>query len=402
MSDIILVINAGSSSLKFATFRAKPDASPERTAYGEIDCIGIAPHLVLHDHTGAKVEDRDIAPLVKSDTGHQQALAWLIGWLGETAEAKLVAVGHRVVHGGDQFTQPVRMTPEVLRCLEDLVPMAPMHQPHNLSAARVFASLRPSVPQFACFDTGFHATQPWVAQAFALPSRVSGVGVRRYGFHGLSYEYIASVLPQHLGSRAVGRVVVAHLGNGASLCAMHRCQSVATTMGFTALDGLMMGTRCGNLDPGVLLFLMGEKGMTLAEVEKLLYHESGLLGVSGVSPDMRILEASDQVGARKAIDLYVYRIVREMGSLVAVLGGIDALIFTAGIGEHSMLIRQRVCQDVAWLGVDIDENANHGNRSQISTVYSRVSAWVIPTNEELMIARHTLNLLTHRRELHQA
>ena len=267
---------------------------------------------------------------------------------------------------------------------------------HNLSAIRAIGKLLPELPQVACFDTGFHTTQAWVAQAFALPRHITQAGVKRYGFHGLSYEYIASVLPAHLGTVADGRVVVAHLGNGASLCAIQGRRSVASTMGFTALDGLMMGTRCGSLDPGVVLYLMSALGMSVQAVEKLLYEQSGLLGVSGVSGDMRAVEASGTLQAREAIELYVYRIGQQLGSLAASLGGLDALIFTAGIGENSAMIRRRVCRDAAWLGIELDEDANQASASGarcISTAGSRVAAWVIPANEELMIARHTQAVL---------
>lgn len=393
MKGSILVVNAGSSSLKFAIFDVKANALLERAAYGEIDRIGIAPHVVARDQTGSTVEDLDITPSSDGDTGHRRALEWLIDWLGETTRATLLAVGHRVVHGGGQFTKPIRITGDVVEQLERLAPLAPLHQLHNLSSVRAITCLRPGVLQVACFDTAFHTTQPWVAQTFALPRGIRLTDVKRYGFHGLSYEFVASVLPQFLSGGADGKVVVAHLGNGASLCAMRQRRSIATTMGFTALDGLMMGTRCGSLDPGVLLYLLAEKGMSLKEVERMLYHESGLLGVSDISSDMRVLESSNQPTAQAAIELFVYRICRELGSLVAALGGLDALVFTAGIGENSAMIRRRVCHEAAWLGIEIDENANRGSQLRLSTQRSRVSIWIIPTNEELMIAQHTLALL---------
>ncbi|MFZ2294282.1 MAG: acetate/propionate family kinase, partial [Polaromonas sp.] len=283
--------------------------------------------------------------------------------------------------------------------LEQLSSLAPLHQPHNLSAIRAIASLLPELPQVACFDTEFHTTQAWVAQACALPRHITQTGVKRYGFHGLSYEYIASILPRQLGAVAHGKVVVAHLGNGASMCAMRNRKSVASTMGFSTLDGLMMGTRCGSLDPGIVLYLMSGLGMSMQAVEKLLYEQSGLLGVSGVSGDMRTVEASGTQAAQEAIDLYVYRIGQELGSLAASLGGLDALVFTAGIGENGATIRRRVCQDAAWLGIELDEDANRAHESgprRISTVGSRVAAWVIPTNEELMIAQHTQAMLQGR------
>jgi acetate kinase len=281
----------------------------------------------------------------------------------------------------------------VLKQLKRLCPLAPLHQPHNLAAIELIAALEPALPQFACFDTAFHADQPWEAQTYALPRRLRDAGVKRYGFHGLSYEYIASVLPAQLGALADQRVVVAHLGNGASMCALRNRRSVATSMGFTALDGLMMGTRCGSLDPGVVLYLAMELGMDAKAIEHMLYHESGLLGVSEISSDMRVLEASDDPRAKAAIDLFVHRIHRELGSLAAALGGLDALVFTAGIGEHSNLVRERVCRAAAWLGISLDEEANRAGARRISSAASRASAWVIPTNEELMLTRHAQDLL---------
>jgi acetate kinase len=327
--------------------------------------------------------------------GQQTALAALLAWLqAHPTQGRLLAAAHRVVHGGEHFTEPTRVTPEVLVQLEALVPLAPLHQPHNLAAIRAFSSLLPTLPQVACFDTAFHAHQAWVAQAFALPRRISQTGVKRYGFHGVSYEYIASVLPQHLGAAAQGRVVVAHLGNGASMCAMKGLRSVASSMGFTALDGLMMGTRCGQMDPGVLLYLMQHEGMSAAQLEAMLYKESGLLGVSGLSSDMRALEASQHPDAQAAIDLYVHCITRELGALAAVLGGLDALVFTAGIGEHSALVRERVCKEAQWLGLSFAPEANLAHQACISAPGSAVSAWVIPTNEEWMIAQHAQALLS--------
>jgi acetate kinase len=281
------------------------------------------------------------------------------------------------------------VTPEVIGKLEKLVPLAPLHQPHNLAPIRALAQNRPDVPQVACFDTAFHRTQPEVAQAYALPRAITERGVRRYGFHGLSYEYIAGALPQAAPQVAGGRVVVAHLGNGSSMCALLGGRSVASTMGFTAVDGLVMGTRCGNIDPGVILYLIDELKMDARAVEDMIYKRSGLLGVSGISSDMRTLLASDEPAARFAVELFTYRIGRELGSLAAALGGIDALVFTAGIGEHAPLVRERVCRLAGWLGVELDPAANGADGPRISTAASRVSAWVIPTNEELMIARHT-------------
>lgn len=400
MSEALLVINSGSSSVKFAAYDVEADATLRRIAHGKIEGIGSAPRMLVWGQDGTPLEDRRIAVSTDPVRGPEEAFRQLFDWLAQHAAGRtLLAVGHRVVHGGEQFARPAFVTPGILDQLEQLSPLAPLHQPHNLSAIRAIASLLPELPQVACFDTEFHTTQAWVAQACALPRHITQTGVKRYGFHGLSYEYIASILPRQLGAVAHGKVVVAHLGNGASMCAMRNRKSVASTMGFTALDGLMMGTRCGSLDPGILLYLMSGLGMSVQAVEKLLYEQSGLLGVSGVSGDMRTVEASGTRAAQEAIDLYVYRIAQQLGSLAASLGGLDALIFTAGIGENGAPIRRRVCQDAAWLGIELDEDANRAHESgprRISTAGSRVAAWVIPTNEELMIAQHTQAMLQGR------
>jgi acetate kinase len=298
-----------------------------------------------------------------------------------------------VVHGGLSYTQPVRLDAQVLSALERFIPLAPLHQPHNLAPIRILLDRQPEVAQVACFDTAFHSSNPEISQRFAIPDDLHQAGVRRYGFHGLSYEYIASVLPEHDARAAAGRTVVLHLGNGASMCALDGGRSVANTVGFTAVDGLPMGTRCGAIDPGVLLYLMDERGMDARAIEALIYQRSGLLGISGISSDMRTLLASDDPRARTAVDVYIYRIRRELGSLVAALGGIDALVFTAGIGENSAEIRARVREDAAWLGVKPGARANARGGPRISAPRSRVSAWAIPTNEELMIARHTESVL---------
>jgi acetate kinase len=305
----------------------------------------------------------------------------------------VVAAGHRIVHGADRYSAPVLLTEALLAELAGFVPLAPLHQPHNLAAVEALAALAPDLPQVGCFDTAFHRTQPALAQAFALPRALSAEGIKRYGFHGLSYEYIAGVLPQHLGPAAEGRVVVAHLGNGASMCGMIGRRSAATTMGFTALDGLMMGTRAGNLDPGVLLYLIQHKGMDVERLTRLLYKESGLLGVSDLSQDMRTLLASDRPAAREAIELFCYRATRELGSLAAALGGLDALVFTGGIGERAAPVRARICTAAAWLGLSLDEAANATNATVISAAESRVAVLVVPTDEERMIAQHTVALL---------
>jgi acetate kinase len=400
MNKALLVINSGSSSVKFAAYDLAPDAALTRIANGRIEGIGSAPRLLVWGPDGAPLEDRSLNVSVEAALGPEEAFRQLFDWLQQHAAGRtLLAIGHRVVHGSERFARPAWVTPDILAQLDSFTPLAPLHQPYNLSAIHAIAGLYPDLPQVACFDTEFHTSQPWVAQACALPRAITQAGVKRYGFHGLSYEYIASILPAHLGAAANGRVVVAHLGNGASMCAMHQRQSVASTMGFTALDGLMMGTRCGSLDPGVVLHLMSGLGMSVQAVEKLLYEQSGLLGVSGISGDMRTVAASDTPEAREAIDLYVYRIRQELGSLAASLGGLDALVFTAGIGENSAMIRHRVCRDAAWLGVELDEDANQAPASGarcISKPSSRVAAWVIPTNEELMIAQHTQAVLQGR------
>jgi acetate kinase len=380
---VILVLNAGSSSLKFSLFEVAADLP--LVWRGEIDGIGGHPHFVVRDTAGHVVED-------SRPTG--DLLATLLDWIDRHASGRtVVAAGHRVVHGGTRFSAPVLIGDGVLEALERLVPLAPLHQPHNLDPIRRLSRARPDLPQVACFDTAFHRTQPAVAQAFALPRELTEAGVVRYGFHGLSYEYIARALPPLAGAAGSGRVVVAHLGNGASLCALRNGRSVATTMSFTALDGLPMGTRSGALDPGVVLYLLTEGKMDVAAVTDLLYHRSGLLAVSGLSGDMRELLASPAAGARAAVELFVYRVGRELGSLAAALGGLDALVFTAGIGEHAVPVRAGVCAGAAWLGVRLDGEANARGGPRISADDSAVSVWVIPTNEELMIAEHTRRLV---------
>jgi len=387
MADVILVLNAGSSSIKFSAFEEQDDAL-ELVVHGQVDGLYTATarfEAVDRDggHHARESSDGDALD-------HREGLEQIGAFLSDHREGhSLVAVGHRVVHGGQRFSRPARVTPAVVDELEKLTPLAPLHQPHNLTPIRILEAMQPDVPQVACFDTAFHHTQPEVAQAFALPASITGRGVRRYGFHGLSYEYIASVLPDVAPRAASGRTVVAHLGNGASMCSLVACKSVASTMGFTAVDGLPMGTRCGSLDPGVLLYLMEELGMDARAVEDLLYRQSGLLGVSGVSSDMRALLASDDPRARFAIELFIYRISRELGSLAAAMDGIDALVFTAGIGEHAAAIREGVVRRAAWLGAELDAEANGKGGPLISAASSRVPVWVIPTNEELMIARHT-------------
>ena len=391
MTAGILVLNAGSSSIKFALYPSS-GADGEKTAlyHGEIDGIGHEVRLTARDASGTSVVDTTI----KSPASHEHALSALLEWIARhSREIKLAAAGHRVVHGGREFTSPVMLTPDVMKKLEALNPLAPLHQPHNLAAIKALSKLHPSLPQVACFDTAFHATQSAVATAFALPRALSEKGVRRYGFHGLSYEYIASILPDHLGAKADGNVVVAHLGHGASMCAMSKGRSVATTMGFSALDGLVMGRRCGALDPGVILYLLDEEGMNSAQISHLLYEESGLFGVSGISDDMRDLLSSRDAHAAEAVELFVYRIVRELGSLAAALGGIGALVFTGGIGENSAEIRARVCRQAAWLGIELDGQANRAGGPQISHPESATAVLALRTDEEYVIANHTRRLL---------
>jgi acetate kinase len=391
MIAAILVVNAGSSSIKFALYpiaRSDDDKTPVYS--GEIEGIGDVARLRVHDAGDKRVEDSAIDGTVT----HHVALSVLLKWIAKNSGGiELAAAGHRVVHGGREFTGPVKITADVMRKLEALCPLAPQHQPHNLAAVDALSKLHPKLRQVACFDTSYHTTQPLVATAFALPRALSEKGVRRYGFHGLSYEYIVGILPEHLGPRADGKVVVAHLGHGASMCAMVNRKSIATTMGFSALDGLVMGKRCGALDPGVVLYLLDHEGMSSKQISHLLYEESGLFGVSGVSDDMRELLTSGDAHAAEAIDLFVYRIVRELGSLVAALGGLDALVFTGGIGEHAPEIRTRVCRQATWLGVRVDERANAGGGPVISELASSISVLALKTNEEYVIARHTRNLI---------
>jgi acetate kinase len=391
MADAIVVLNAGSSSIKYSLFLERGE-DLELDVRGQIEGIYTAPHFVAKGRDGAQRSEKSWPEGTK--LGHEAALGHLFEFLkAELADDRLVGVGHRVVHGALDYREPVRVDAAVLAKLEKLVPLAPLHQPHNLAPIRALLAAVPDLPQVACFDTSFHRTNPEIAQRFAIPAALHDAGVRRYGFHGLSYEYIASVLAQYDAKAASGKTVVLHLGNGASMCAIEGGRSVASTMGFTAVEGLPMGTRTGSLDPGVILYLMDERKMDARAVEKLIYNQSGLLGVSGISSDMRTLLASDDPRAKLAIDLYCYRIRREMGSLAGALGGMDAIVFTAGIGENSAEIRTRVCRDASWLGVELDAAANAKGGPRISAAGSRVSVWSIPTNEELMIARHTRRVI---------
>ena len=402
----ILVVNTGSSSLKFQVFNLA-GGDLQCAIRGLIEGVGTTPQIRAWRGDGRtmSVEGFALTPIDQIAQGGRvervehpdtQSLAFdaLWQWLpGQLDGARLIGVGHRVVHGGSQYSRPVRIDAPALAQLDGLAALAPLHQPHNLAPIRSLLALHPDLPQVACFDTAFHRTQPLEAELFALPMHFYDEGVRRYGFHGLSYEYVGRRIAELAPQAGAGRVIVAHLGNGASMAALHGGRSVATTMGFTALDGLPMGTRSGNLDPGLLLHLMRERALSLQQIETLLYQQSGLLGLSGLSADMRVLQASSEPRARLAIDYFTYRVAREAGSLAAALGGLDALVFTAGIGEHSAPVRAAICDRLRWLGVDIDPQANRESRLCLSPESAAVSTWVIPTDEERMIAEHTCTTL---------
>jgi len=389
--DYALVLNAGSSSLKFCVFCRPEEKGWQLEARGQIEGIGTAPRLGAKDGAGETIADQALDAGVRDG---RAALDRLAGWLRERYRgARVLGVGHRVVHGGPRFAGPVQVTPEVLEELRALVPLAPLHQPHNIAAIEAVFNRLPDVPQVACFDTSFHRGQEAVAELVPLPRELCRAGVQRYGFHGLSYEFVAQALPGVAPEIATGRVIVAHLGSGASVCALRGGRSVDSSFSFTALDGLCMGTRPGAVDPGVILYLFQGLGLSAQEVEKVLYKKSGLLGISGISNDMRDLLDSPEESARLAVDYFVYQAAKQIGALAAVLGGIDGLVFTAGIGENSVEIRRRIGLSCAWLGIELDAEANARNGPRISTAASRVSLWVVPTNEELMIARHTGLLL---------
>jgi acetate kinase len=391
MDDYALVLNAGSSSLKFCVYRRAEGENWRLEARGQIEGIGTSAHLSVKDAEGARLADQALDAAVRDG---RQALDALAAWLrSKYGGARVLGVGHRVVHGGAQHARPTVVSRQVLAELQQLIPLAPLHQPHNLAAIEAVFERLPDVPQVACFDTAFHRSHSPVAALIPLPRNLCQSELQRYGFHGLSYEYIASVLPQVAPEIARERVIVAHLGSGASLCALKDGKSVDSTLSFTALDGLCMGTRPGTVDPGVILYLFQNLGLSAKQVEDILYKKSGLLGISGISNDMRDLLGSNESGARLAVDYFVYRAAKEIGALAAVLGGIDGLVFTAGIGENSPEIRQRICASSAWLGLELDAEANTRKGPRISRPGSKVSAWVIPTNEELMIARHTGRLL---------
>jgi acetate kinase len=387
--EVLLVLNAGSSSIKFCLFQGRAELL-RCGLRGQVSTIDDVTRLVAR-RGALTIADRALGD---GTLRHADAFASLLEFIcGEVAGAAIAGVGHRVVHGGAEFIEPAVVQADTLARLERYVPLAPLHQPHNLEAIRLVTSGLPAVPQVACFDTAFHRNVPEVAQRYALPSRLAEAGIRRYGFHGISYEYIASVLPGLDARAAKGRTVVFHLGNGASMCAMRDCRSVATTMGFTAVSGLPMGTRSGSVDPGVVLFLQDKLGYGIRDVERLLYQESGLLGMSDISGDMRVLLASDAPSARLAVDVFVYRAGRELGSLAAALGGLDAVVFTAGVGENQPEVRARICRDARWLGIELDEDANRAQRRCISQPMSAVAAYVIPTDEELVIGRHLGHVL---------
>ncbi len=391
MKQGILTINAGSSSIKFALFPLEHPISQYAEVSGQIDGIGAeSTRLVAKNRGGERIADQVIPG---EQVNHSSALNAMLQWFLATYTGwQIVSVGHRVVHGGDLYSQPTVVDKQVLEHLTSFIPLAPLHEPHNVAGIKALQDLLPGVPQVACFDTAFHRSQPEVAQLFALPRALTAEGIKRYGFHGLSYEYVARSLPQFT-HRADGRIIVAHLGNGASMAAMVNRKCVATTLGFSTIDGLVMGTRCGNLDPGVVLHLMETKGWSVKDMTRILYKESGLLGISGISQDMRTLLASDKPEAREAVELFCYRIAREIGSLAAAAGGVDAIVFTGGIGEHAAEVRRRVCQQSEWLGVHLNPEANSRHETVISSAQSQVDVLVIPTNEEWMMAHHAQALL---------
>jgi acetate kinase len=391
MTAQILILNAGSSSLKFALF-AEEGQGLLRQASGQIEGLNVFPHFVLKSGQGELLENQMIPK--HAVAGHEGALQYLVDTLKtHFPRMDVHAVGHRVVHGGPHYADPLILTDAVIAELEEFIPLAPLHQPHNLSGITAAHAAFPGAVQIACFDTAFHRSHPWVNDAFALPREYYDKGVRRYGFHGLSYEYVSAKLREVAPDVASGRVVIAHLGAGASMCGVRNGKSIASTMGFSALDGLPMGTRCGQLDPAVVLYLMEHEGLSGKDVAEILYKRSGLSGLSGLSGDMRELEAAGTPEAEQAIDYFVFRIRRELGGLAAALSGLDALVFCGGIGENSARIRHRICEDLHWLGVELDDGRNLRNDMRVSDHSSRAQIFVIKTDEEAMIARHTIDLL---------
>lgn len=387
-NQALLTINSGSSSLKFALFARDEADTPQRLYRGEFTAIGAAGSFRVHNASGDRLHAQEM-----TTSDHAQTLKVLLEWLSKQEPSlQLAGVGHRIVHGGRRLHMPVHVSDDTIAYLHTLIPLAPNHQPACLMGITALQVLQPRLPQVACFDTAFHHKHPTVEQHFALPALPVLDEVRRYGFHGLSYEYIASVLPDHLGALADGKIIVAHLGHGASLCAIHQRRSIATTMTFTPLDGIPMGTRCGSIDPAVSLYLQNQ-GMTADEVSDLLYFQSGLLGISGETDDMAELLVSSSTSAKQAVDYFVHHTVRAIGSLAAALSGIDALVFTGGIGEHAAPIREAICKQSEWLGLHLDTAANQLGQSCISQPDSPVQAWVIPTDEESVIARHSLRVL---------
>ena len=389
MAELIAVVNAGSSSVKFGFYDREGDEP--LLLKGQVEQIGVSPTLTASDGDGNDVAEKNW-PAEGFD--HNEAMRAILDTAKELLPGSTVSgIGHRVVHGGTRFAAPVEVTADVISELDKLAPLAPLHQPHNLAPIKAIAEKMSHIRQVACFDTAFHRSQPHLAQAFALPREISDAGVRRYGFHGLSYDFVSSRLRDVAPDHADKRIIIAHLGNGASLCGIHEGRSVATTMGFTAVEGLVMGTRCGSVDPGVLIYLMDERGMDARALESLVYKKSGLLGVSGISSDMRTLRQSDDPKAKEAIDLFIYRIVREIGSLSAALGGLDGLVFTGGIGQRDAKTRREIAAGCAWLGAKLDEGRNSGTEGLISTDTSRLPMWVVSTDEERVIARQTSQVL---------
>lgn len=389
MAECIAVVNAGSSSVKFGFYDTAGDKP--LLLKGQVEQIGVSPSLTAEDAEGNALAQRNWPA---EGFAHVQAMDAILETARELLPGSTVkGVGHRVVHGGTRFAAPVEVTPEIIAELEKLSPLAPLHQPHNLGPIKAIAENLVHIRQVACFDTGFHQSQRHLAQSYALPRDLTESGIRRYGFHGLSYEFVSTRLRVVTPEHADNRIIIAHLGNGASLCAIHQGRSVATTMGFTAVEGLAMGTRCGSIDPGVLIYLMDEKGMDARALESLIYKKSGLLGVSGISSDMRTLRSSDDPKAREAIDLFIYRIVREIGSLSAALGGLEGLVFTGGIGQRDAKTRREVVAGCAWLGAVLDDNSNAEGEVRIDAKSSKLPIWVLPTDEEGVIARHTAALL---------